>query len=226
MGFIKPKVKRLIKASLFLYVVSIVLSSGIVAEASSRTYEVSFRAGSQGTVDGGSSYEEKVEYNQSLANDISYYDGLVVSKPGYYFTGWSPEIDTTVTEKAVYVAQYAKVIEGVDYHISFVDNQGTELETHKVGVTEEGAVITANALDIKGYKADAETKTVTAKGKDTEIKFIYTPTKGKYKSGDGNKSTTEDIKLPDKKNTDVLQEKRIVVKRKQFSKRWTKWIEN
>mgnify|MGYP000899683189 CR=1 FL=1 len=224
MEFIKPKVKRLIKASLFLYVISIVLSSGLVAEASSRTYEVSFRAGSQGTIDGGSSYEEKVEYNQSLPYDITYYDGLVVSNPGYYFTGWSPEIDTTVTEKAVYVAQYAKVIEGVDYHISFVDDQGTVLETHKVGVTEEGAVITANALDIEGYTADAETKTVTAKGEDTEIKFIYTPTKDKYQSGNGNKSTTEDIKLPDKKDTDVLQEKRRVEERKQFYKLWMRWI--
>lgn len=213
MKVIDQKKNRITKALAVLGVLMMALGFVITTEAASRSYEVSFRAGSQGSVAGESSYGEKVEYNQNLPHDSSYYDGLVEPDSGYYFTGWSEEIETKVTGKAVYVAQYAKIIEGAAYRISYQDNNGMSLETHKAGVTEEGAVITANAPLIEGYEPDADTKSVTAKGEETEITFIYSPVQGQEKFGKVTRNGSENIQSPkDSKSNMNKQNQKIFSK--------------
>ena len=101
---------------------------------------------------------------------------MISSDTGYYFTGWNKEVEQTVTGKAVYVAQYARILDGVEYTIRYVDTAGAELWAKRVGTTERGELITATAPEIEGYTVDAAQKEVRADGDGAQITFVYTTT--------------------------------------------------
>lgn len=146
--------------------------SPVAAQAAGRTYVVEFRDGSHGQVDDSLARQE-IEYNGQA--DVPTTDEITPDT-GYYFTGWNKEVEQTVTGKAVYVAQYARILDGVEYTIRYVDTAGAELWAKRVGTTERGELITATAPEIEGYTVDAAQKEVRADGDGAQITFVYTTT--------------------------------------------------
>lgn len=144
----------------------------VTAQAAGRTYVVEFRDGTHGEVND-SLAKQEIEYNGQV--DIPTTEE-VTPDTGYYFTGWNKDVEQTVTGKAVYVAQYARVINSVEYTIRYVDTAGAELQAKHVGTTEQGQLITAEAPQIDGYRVDAERKEARADGNGAEITFVYTTT--------------------------------------------------
>lgn len=152
------------------------------------TYAISFKAGAHGSVNGSPSVTENLGYETAL--DLSHL--TVVCDQGYYFTGWSPEVDTTVTEKATYVAQYARIINEAVYRVSYVDHYGNEMATQKAAITNAGTTVTENALAIEGYVVDSASKQVEVAAKGTQITFVYTA-----QSELTTTETVETVVLPD-----------------------------
>ncbi len=176
------KIKQVFKTSVLLAVIlaAVALFSGSVFAAD--TYQISFKGGSHGTisyanVDQGVSYEVDVPYDTNL--DTSQI--RVNCESGWYCTGWSPEVENPVTERATYVAQYKRIINEAVYHVHYVDTFGNELATQSVKLTQSGVSVTEYAPEIAGYAVDQPSKTVTVvkpkEGeKSTEITFVYTST--------------------------------------------------
>lgn len=176
------KIKNIFKTSVFLVVIcaAFALFSGSAFAAD--TYQISFKGGSHGTIsyaniDQGVSYETEVPYDTNL--DTSQI--RVNCESGWYCTGWSPEIENPVTERATYVAQYKRIINEAVYHVHYVDTYGNELATQSVKLTQSGVSVTEYAPEIAGYAVDQPSKTVTVvkpkEGeKSTEITFVYTAT--------------------------------------------------
>ena len=100
---------------------------------------------------------------------------MVQPNTGYYFTDWNKAVETTVTGKATYVAQYAKIIEEASYRVRYLDTFGNELATQKVVAASKGGTVVEYARQIDGYIPDAEGKSTTIAAEGTEIDFVYTP---------------------------------------------------
>ncbi len=176
------KMKKVFTSSVLFVVLlaAAALFSGSAFAADS--YQISFKGGAHGTIsyaniDQGVSYETEVPYNTNL--DTSQI--RVNCESGWYCTGWSPEIENPVTERATYVAQYKRIINEAVYHVHYVDTFGNELATQSVKLTQSGVSVTEYAPEIAGYAVDQPSKTVTvvkpAEGeKSTEITFVYTST--------------------------------------------------
>ncbi|SDY04565.1 hypothetical protein [Eubacterium barkeri] len=178
MGSIKVNIKKSAMAlvSTLLVLLLVVLAYPVQAADANKEYAISFRGG-EGTIqvaDTGAvneSYTVKVPYEGTV--DLSIITALPPT--GYYFTGWSPEVETTVTEKANYVAQYARIINEGVYRVRYMDHYGNELATQRAAITNVGVDVTEYALPIDGYVVDAASKTVNiATAKGTQIDFIYT----------------------------------------------------
>ncbi|MEG0155650.1 MAG: hypothetical protein RR678_09790 [Lachnospiraceae bacterium] len=168
-------VKR-IKSLLFLGMAAVmVFGFATTAQAAGeKEYNVSFKAGSKGTIGGNSSVTQKIAYEGNI--EEATYTAMVQAQDGYYFTEWSPKVETTVTKKAVYVAQYAKIINETVYRVNYIDTNGNEVATQKVVTTNDGAAVAEAAIVVDGYQVDANSKTATVSGKGTEITFVYTST--------------------------------------------------
>lgn len=144
------------------------------AHAEEGTYNIEFKAGAEGTFEGGStSCTVPVSYGGTL--DINAVRDQVRENPGYYFTDWNKTVETTVTGKATYVAQYAKIIEEASYRVRYLDTYGNELSTQKVVAASKGGTVVEYARPIDGYIPDAEGKSTTIAAEGTEIDFVYTP---------------------------------------------------
>lgn len=144
------------------------------AHAEEGTYNIEFKAGAEGTFEGGStSCTIPVSYGGTL--DINAVRDQVRENPGYYFTDWNKTVETTVTGKATYVAQYAKIIEEASYRVRYLDTYGNELSTQKVVAASKGGTVVEYARPIDGYIPDAEGKSTTIAAEGTEIDFVYTP---------------------------------------------------
>lgn len=166
------KMKNKIKAIAAACALAVSLIGTIPVQAAP-TYSVEFRAGSKGTINGSAKVTEKVGYGDEVnvpSNDV------IHPKAGYWFTGWSPEVETTVTEKAVYVAQYARLIDAVEYRINYVDTTGVSLATQQIAQADKGVSFTVYAPAIEGYAPDATSKRVTITEEGTEVNFVYTST--------------------------------------------------
>lgn len=136
-------------------------------------YKIEFRAGAHGTINGSTKASLSLEYGAGI-NAIEP-DSI---DSGYWFTGFSPELADKVTENEVYVAQYAKLINAVEYRVNYVDNNGNSLATQKVAYANEGETIHAYAVAIDGYQADAADKSTEAGSDGAEITFVYTVING------------------------------------------------
>jgi hypothetical protein len=150
------------------------------AFAADKTYNIKFAEGSHGKV---SIVEgpNATQQTDSVTEICSYGDQVDLSKitytveTGYYFTGWSPDVNTTATESTTYVAQYARIINQAVYHVRYIDNYGNELATQKAAITEKGTNVTEFAVPVDGYVVDAASKTVNVdEPNGVEIVFTYT----------------------------------------------------
>ena len=143
------------------------------AHAEEGTYNIEFKAGAEGAIAGGTSYTQPVTYGGKL--DAESVAAMVQPNTGYYFTDWNKAVETTVTGKATYVAQYAKIIEEASYRVRYLDTFGNELATQKVVAASKGGTVVEYARQIDGYIPDAEGKSTTIAAEGTEIDFVYTP---------------------------------------------------
>ena len=142
------------------------------AHAEEGTYNIEFKAGAEGTIAGDTSYTQPVTYGDKL--DAESVAAMVQPNAGYYFTDWNKTVETTVTGKATYVAQYAKIIEEASYRVRYLDTYGNEL-SQKVVAASKGGTVVEYARPIDGYIPDAEGKSTTIAAEGTEIDFVYTP---------------------------------------------------
>ncbi len=138
------------------------------------SYQISFKGGSHGTIsynetNEGVSYDIEVPYQSSL--DTS--QVRVVPEDGWYCTGWSPEVESPVTEKATYVAQYKRIIDEAVYRVNYVDTSGNALATQAIRKTNAGVDVTEYAVPVDGYAVDSASKTATVAKEGTEITFTY-----------------------------------------------------
>ncbi|CAK7082412.1 MAG: hypothetical protein EUB_01418 [Eubacterium sp.] len=175
MTAVRKKVNRiaavLVTCAMALLLMGISIPSA--AHAEEKIYNIEFKAGAEGTINGQSSVSVEVPYEGTLSlNNI---EAIPNNSDEYYFTGWNKEIEYSVTKKATYVAQYAKMISKTTYRVRYLDTYGNELATQKVVPASVGGNVTVDALTIEGYIVDAIAKTTTIAAEGTEIDFVYTP---------------------------------------------------
>lgn len=175
MTAVRKKVNRiaavLVTCAMALLLMGISIPSA--AHAEEGVYNIEFKAGAEGTINGQSSVSVEVPYEGTLSlNNI---EAIPNNSDEYYFTGWNKEIEYSVTKKATYVAQYAKMISKTTYRVRYLDTYGNELATQKVVPASVGGNVTVDALTIEGYIVDAIAKTTTIAAEGTEIDFVYTP---------------------------------------------------
>ena len=136
-------------------------------------YEVVFKAGSHGTLNG----EKEVSYRLS-SNDVFPDEPSIAVEEGYVFKGWNkqlPDVGSKVSGKAVYVAKYGVVIDGVTYTVRYVDENRVDIATAKTMLAERGTSITERAKTVPGYTYQQAQQSFTVEN-DTEILFVYTLT--------------------------------------------------
>lgn len=175
---ISNKLNNSLKYALAFLLASMMVISVMVPISAIKEYKISFKAGSKGVYnDGTTSRNEKV----AAGGDLNIApDTLVASlkiEDGYYFNGWNYTVKQTGIEKSAnYVAQYKRIINEAVYRVSYVDNYGNELATQKVVTSNVGIVVAENAINIDGYAVDQLTKTATVEKEGTEIVFTYVST--------------------------------------------------
>lgn len=136
-------------------------------------YEIVFKAGAHGSVDG----QKEVSYHLST-NDVFPNEPTVSAEEGYVFKGWSkqlPSVGSKVTGKQVYVAKYGVLIDGVSYTVRYVDENKTDIATPKTMLGERGTQIVERAKTVPGYTYQQAEQTFTLKD-GMEIQFVYTLT--------------------------------------------------
>lgn len=157
-----------------LAVLAMVMGPALPTQAAAKEYQIVFKAGSHGTVEGSKSHTVTKAYGETI--DL----GSIVVEPdaGYYPTGWSPDVsgEVKVTKKAVYVAQYAKIIDAVSYRVNYVDTYGNPVATQKVAAFNKGATVNERFVPVDGFQVDAEVKSAAVDKDGTEITFTYTST--------------------------------------------------
>lgn len=137
-------------------------------------YEVVFKAGSHGTVNGGKEVSYRLSNNDIFPNEPS-----IAVEDGYVFQGWSkelPEVGTNVTGKQVYVAKYGVVINGIIYTVRYVDENKVDIATATTMLGEKGTEYTVRAKTVPGYTFQETTKSFNLESNNQEIVFVYTLT--------------------------------------------------
>ncbi len=150
-------------------------SNVVDAAAATPSYEVSFKAGVNGTIDGRGSIDVIVEYNNPINLDA--YAAMVDPEDGYAFAGWSTgeSKDVTVVENMKLIAQYNRIITEASYVVNYLDDFGNSIFTQKVVTTELGLQVFENAPAIEGFTIeDATQSAIVNDTNGTEINFIYT----------------------------------------------------
>lgn len=144
-----------------------------VTDINAAEYEIVFKAGAHGTVDG----KKEVSHRLST-NDVFPDEPAIAVEDGYVFKGWSkqlPSVGSKVSGKAVYVAKYGVVIDGVTYTVRYVDENRTDIATPKTMTGENGSTITERAKTVAGYTYQQTEQTFTLTN-GMEIQFVYTLT--------------------------------------------------
>lgn len=169
-----------------LVFLALVIPSSITnISAANRTYEVTFKSGSQGVFDvsdlgPNATYNEKhtsVTYEVEAGDTFPDVPELIINE-GYRNNEWSkelPAVNSTVEEKQVYVAKYTKLVNAVEFTVRYVDANGVDLETPMIYTTDLGTEEVVRAKTIDGYTPDALQKRLTVSREEVEIQFVYTP---------------------------------------------------
>ncbi len=145
-----------------------------IEKISAAEYEIVFKGGSHGTVDG----KDKVSYRLST-EDVFPNEPEIATEDGYVFLGWNkelPEPGTKVEGKQVYVAKYGVLVDGISYTVRYVDEAGADIATPRTMVGENGSEITERAKVVSGYTFQQPTQTFTLNKDNQEIRFVYTLT--------------------------------------------------
>lgn len=112
------------------------------------------------------------------------------------------KMDSTWTFEARYY--------GSSYIVRYQDEEGVQLHASKTGYAPVGEIVTERAVKIKGYKPDAEIKSITMKNRGNAIIFVYTQTDDPaYSDGaepwvDGKEPEKENPKTGDAYRTQVF----------------------
>ena len=154
------------------------------ANAASKTYEITFKAGSKGKFDVSdlkgnytvnddqTSITYKVEAKGTFP-DVP----TVIVEEGYRNNKWSqelPAVGSKVEEKQVYVAKYTKLVNAVEFTVKYVDTNGVEIATPTIYTTDLNTEEVVRAKTIEGYQADALQKRLVVSREEVEIQFVYT----------------------------------------------------
>lgn len=137
-------------------------------------YEIVFKGGAHGTVDG----KDKVSYRLTT-EDIFPNEPDIQTEDGYVFLGWNkelPEPGSSVEGKQVYVAKYGVLVDGITYTVRYVDEEGADIATPRTMIGENGSEITERAKYVSGYEFQQSTQTFTLNRNNQEITFVYTLT--------------------------------------------------
>ena len=154
-------------------------------------FEVVFNKGAHGDLDGQDANGD-VKHTADYLSDTPAAPA-VTAEEGWYFTGWSPEIEETVTGDALYVAQYA---EQTEVSLTVEDDVTTysgveQTSTQAVAESElkEGHSWSYNYAPAKGTDATTEetkyagsftnVKVVDSEGNDVSEQYIISTTAGK-----------------------------------------------
>lgn len=151
---------------------TILMVTGGMLQVHAAEYEVVFKAGAHGTIQG----ERSVTYRRENG-DIFPDEPTVIAESGYAFDGWNkqlPAVGSTVHGKEVYVARYITLVDGVEYRVRYVDENGVDIATQKVSITENGHTIIERAKILAGYQFDQAEKSIQANAVKNEIVFVYT----------------------------------------------------
>lgn len=176
MTVLKRKMNRILAVIMTSAMAFVMMGTAVPASAhaeETKDYTIEFKAGAEGSINGQSSFSVEVPYEGTLS--LNNVEAVPNDSSKYYFTGWNKEIEYTVTKKATYVAQYAKIISEATYRVRYLDTYGNELVTQKVVPASVGGNVTVDALTIEGYIVDALAKSTTIAAEGTEIDFVYTP---------------------------------------------------
>lgn len=167
------KHNRILKALSGLVMACMFLLPMTVININAAEYEIVFKAGAHGTVDG----KKEVSHRLST-NDVFPDEPAITVEEGYVFKGWNkqlPSVGSKVSGKAVYVAKYGVVIDGVTYTVRYVDENRTDIATPKTMTGEKGSSITERAKNVAGYTYQQAEQTFTLSN-EMEIQFVYTLT--------------------------------------------------
>ena len=142
------------------------------------TYTVTYQSGDHGSFVGNDPAE--VVFPDILVGSQTPVAPSLNAEPGWVFESWEPEVAATVTEDATYVAQW-KIRDDLSYTVRYLE-KGTDRELAEaltIGGKAFGDKVEAAALSIKGYEADASTKSLVigsnaADIEDNVITFYYT----------------------------------------------------
>ena len=176
---------------LFKFILVTMMSVGMMfpthlsANASSRTYEITFKSGSKGTFDT-SNLKGNYTLNEdhtSITYTVKAGDAFpqvptVIAQDGYRNNTWNnelPLVGSSVEEKQVYVAKYTKLVNAVEFTVSYVDTNGVEIETPTIYTTDLNTEEVVRAKTIDGYQPDALQKRLVVSRENVEIQFVYTP---------------------------------------------------
>ena len=166
----KTKNNNIIFKSLaFLFACLFIVST--ITSVNAASYDIVFKAGAYGSING----ENSVTYNLK-AGDTFPNEPTVTAKDGYVFTGWNkelPSVNSQVTGKQVYVAQYDLLIEGIQYMVRYVDQNNAQIATSKSMMGEKGSLVTERAKVILGYQYNVATQQFTLTDNTKVIQFIY-----------------------------------------------------
>lgn len=136
-------------------------------------YEIVFKAGAHGTLNG----QTEVSYHLSTEDYFPNEPEIVVEE-GYVFLGWNkqlPQAGTKISGKQVYVAQYAVVIDGVTYTVRYVDENHADIATPKTMLGERGQEVIERAKVVPGYTFQEKEQRMIIEA-DAQMLFVYTLT--------------------------------------------------
>lgn len=151
------------------------------ANANIKTYDVIFRAGSQGTIGGAKTMTlHDVAHGRVLNQadeDIAEIIAQINVKEGYLFTGFECHgknlNEVTVAKKTTLVAKYKRAVDAMEYKINYVDTDGNQIATSSAGIANKDDIIQAYPRQVEGYTATTGMQEVLLTENGQEINLVY-----------------------------------------------------
>ena len=130
-------------------------------------YTVTYKPGDYGTFS--NDIHDNLDYgvNTPTLSDTCKNDGVPKGEIGYSFIGWEPEVDSTVTKNAEYVAKWSpnpNTGYKVEHYIEGLDGKYTLKETEVIQEAETDKEVTATTKTYTGYSYNEELSKDTISG--------------------------------------------------------------
>ena len=178
--------KNTIKRAAAVLVSLCVLCVGIptMAFAAPASYEVTFCAGVDGTMEGRQSVTYTVQAKGSClvpqvdgVDDVhvpTYFTSTELAERGGENASAYPGTSITVDRDVTYVMQYEAQVNTIPYTVQYLDEDGLEIHPSVVGHVASGTVLNLSAPVVEGYTLDdSSSKTVKAEGDSVSVAFQY-----------------------------------------------------